>query len=552
MLKKLRTKWILIFLAVILPVILMAAYSFLKLKSSMTNYIYQEKTSVANLTSNIIKERFDRAQDIGVSVASRSQFSQQVCQRNWAEAIEVLKDVPKSFPFINRIFVTDTAGVLRSDLPEAVPSVRGIDFSYRDWYRGVSNKWTPYISEVYRRKATPSYNVVSITTPIESNTASYSICGIVVLQIRLDTLLKWSYEIDVGSASFISIIDHKGQVAASSQYQPQEDIVDYSSVPVVQKVLEGENGIGSFYNPTENEQYLIAYQPVQEYGWAVLLQQPLELAFSEMNKSLDFILVFYAIILLLVILSVYLILRNMMEKMQAEAATKQKAWELEQTNKELEQFVYAASHDLQEPLRTISNYSGLIKEKYSGKSEEDDRHLKYILNATSKMQNLITDLLDLSRVGRDHNRSMVDCCSILNEITDEMEASIRENNVKIVSNSLPAVKGSEIGLKQLFRNLISNAIKFRRENVSPKIEITCEEKEDEYFFAFKDNGIGIDASSKDDIFNVFKRLHTDAEYPGTGIGLATCKKVVSMHKGEIWVESTLDEGSTFYFTIPKD
>ena len=237
---------------------------------------------------------------------------------------------------------------------------------------------------------------------------------------------------------------------------------------------------------------------------------------------------------------------------KAEAEIQKKSEELTHVNKELEQFVYVASHDLQEPLRTISNFAGLFEEEYSGKLDKDaNQYLKFIVTASSKMQNLIKDLLDFSRIGRKITFTAVDCNEILKEVTAELGIAIKESNTKITSSNLPILNGNEIELKQLFQNLISNAIKFLKKNVTPKIEITVEENVTEYLFAIKDNGIGIEELHQDRIFIIFQRLHTVAEYPGTGIGLATCKKIVARHNGKIWVESKLDEGSTFYFTISR-
>lgn len=227
--------------------------------------------------------------------------------------------------------------------------------------------------------------------------------------------------------------------------------------------------------------------------------------------------------------------------------------DLSSANKELEQFAYVASHDLQEPLRTISIFVGLIEEKYSGKTDEDtELYLKQIVNAASKMQNLIKDLLDFSQIGRNISFAATDCNNILKEVIENLGATIKESKAKITTTVLPVVIGNEIELRQLFQNLISNAIKFHKKNSNPEIEITCVEKETEYLFGFKDNGIGLEEQYKDRIFIIFQRLHTATEYAGTGIGLATCKKIVALHNGKIWMESKLEHGSVFYFTIPKE
>jgi light-regulated signal transduction histidine kinase (bacteriophytochrome) len=161
-------------------------------------------------------------------------------------------------------------------------------------------------------------------------------------------------------------------------------------------------------------------------------------------------------------------------------------------------------------------------------------------------------LLDYSRVGKNISFEPTDCNKILKEAIADLDSSIKESNAKITFAILPILKGNDIKLKQLFQNLISNAIKFRKKNTTPEIEITVEEKDKEYLFAIKDNGIGIEEQYFKKLFIIFQRLNNATEYPGTGIGLATCKKIVDLHHGKIWIESKLGAGSTFYFTISKE
>jgi len=221
-------------------------------------------------------------------------------------------------------------------------------------------------------------------------------------------------------------------------------------------------------------------------------------------------------------------------------------------NKELTQFAYVASHDLQEPLQTIANFVGMVREIYADKTDkESEQYFKFIIDATSRMQLLIKHLLDFSRVGRNLSLQMVDCNKIVKNVISELDNSIKEKKASVSFSGLPSVFGDPVELKQLFQNLISNAIKFHRKDVNPEVLISAEEKINEFVFAVKDNGIGIEEKYHERLFIIFQRLHSATEYPGTGIGLATCKKIVTLHNGKIWVESKLNEGSTFYFTIPK-
>ncbi len=244
---------------------------------------------------------------------------------------------------------------------------------------------------------------------------------------------------------------------------------------------------------------------------------------------------------------------NILEDYSIEKASVEKMnIKLTSSNKEIEQFAYIASHDLQEPLRTISNYVGLFLKKYKGKLDKDaDQYLDFISGATGRMQSLIRDLLDYSRIEKDENKTAIDCNMLLKDILKYMAISITESKVEVYSEQLPVINGYLSGLESLFQNLISNAIKFRKKDTNPIIHISAQAKDKEWLFAIKDNGIGIDKIYYAKLFIIFQKLHNKEEYAGTGIGLAHCKKIVELHGGRIWVESELEKGSTFYFTIPK-
>ncbi|MEO5564296.1 MAG: ATP-binding protein [Chitinophagaceae bacterium] len=224
--------------------------------------------------------------------------------------------------------------------------------------------------------------------------------------------------------------------------------------------------------------------------------------------------------------------------------------ELERKNKELEQFAYVASHDLQEPLRTVSNFAELFQKQYHGNLDEKaDKYITYMLQSSARMKVLITDLLEYSRIGRNKELERVDCNIILMEVLADLDAAIKEAFADIRSDHLPVVTGYSMEIKQLFQNLIFNAIKFRKKGTNPVIRISAEKVGEHSQFSFSDNGIGIAKEHHDRIFIIFQRLHTRDEYNGSGIGLSHCKKIVELHKGRIWLKSEPGEGTTFYFTI---
>lgn len=226
--------------------------------------------------------------------------------------------------------------------------------------------------------------------------------------------------------------------------------------------------------------------------------------------------------------------------------------ELEQKNKELEQFAYVASHDLQEPIRTTSGFAELLQKKYKGSLDDKaNTYLNYILSSAERMKVLINDLLDYSRIGRKKERQQVDCAKVLEEVTADLHTAIEEAGAIVLVEPLPVVYGYRTEIKQLFQNLVLNAIKFRRKGIPPLIDIATYKLDGCWQFSCTDNGIGIDEQYWERIFVIFQRLHNRTEYEGSGIGLAHCKKIVELHGGKIWVRSKLGEGATFYFTIPE-
>jgi signal transduction histidine kinase len=228
------------------------------------------------------------------------------------------------------------------------------------------------------------------------------------------------------------------------------------------------------------------------------------------------------------------------------------AQELKVKNREMEQFAYVASHDLQEPLRTIRSYSGLLNRRFSDQLGEDGQQfLNFIGDASLRMSNLIKGLLEYSQIGSDRRVSTVDCNVLLQEVLQDLDSSISKHLAKVRVNPLPTLQGYEVDLRQLFQNLISNAIKFHKPGEEPLVEINAAEKQGYWQFSVKDNGIGIDPKYQAKIFTIFQRLHQSYDYEGTGIGLAHCKKIVEMHHGRIWLESEEGQGATFFFTLKK-
>lgn len=240
------------------------------------------------------------------------------------------------------------------------------------------------------------------------------------------------------------------------------------------------------------------------------------------------------------------------ERIRAQKAVDAVNADLQRSNKELELFASVASHDLQEPLLTISSYTELLAQKYQGKLDPDaDKYIQYIVDGTSQMHMLINDLLAYSRVGtRSKSFAPLKLDSVLDQALQSLSHSITKSGLNIQREQLPEVNGDHVQLAQLFQNLISNVIKFRKKDVPPHVRISVALQEEMWIIGVHDNGIGIEPRFFDSIFQIFRRLHTRQEYEGSGMGLAICRKIVEHHGGQIRVEAVVGEGSTFYFTLP--
>lgn len=656
-----------LFFTILLPVLVLAIFNYTQTYRDLTDFALSRRQSIAYLAATTLKEKLDRLTDIGVSLATRVRFAQLVGNGKWEEAIQILRGVPKDFPFIDHLFLTDSQGTLRADTPE-LSGARGQNLAHHDWYRGVSQKWEPYISEVYRRAVEPQYNVVAVAVPIRTGEP---VTGILVLQLRTDTLLEWAKDIEVGPRGVVFVVDRRGKVIAHPERPPQGPIADYSPVPAVQKVLQGKRGVEVLFNPLENEEHLTAYEPVPGYGWGVIARQPIHAAFAARDKTLRWLLAAYAVVVLLSGALAYLlsrlsaeragaeekfravaetandaivsadssgnityfnngaermfgysaveaagkpltllmpkhfhdahrqglqrflatgqarvigktveligekkdgsefplelslaswksragasftgIIRDITDRKRADEELRKMNAELQAANKELEAFSYSVSHDLRSPLRAMDGFSRILMEERGPELSSEARHyLGRVRENAQRMGLLIDDLLDFSRLNRQLlKREPVDPGKMARQVLQDLRSEQDSRRVEISIGELPLCQADAALLKQVFVNLLSNALKFTRGREVAKIEIGAQQEGQPVYFV-KDNGAGFDMRYADKLFGVFQRLHRAEQFEGTGVGLAIVERIVHRHGGRVWAEAELNQGAAFYFTL---
>jgi signal transduction histidine kinase len=383
-----------------------------------------------------------------------------------------------------------------------------------------------------------------------------------------------------------------------------QEQTDFSAAPPVRAALAGQDGTMQYICPIDGQGELGAYMPLPGTGWAVVYVVPTQVAFAPLTQLMYTTLSIAVVIAIIATIVGLAIVRQITRPLgqltaaatkmgtgdlsqrvkvttgdelgqlgtefnqmavslsekeaqlrdyaaQLEYKVEERTVELTRSNADLAQFAYVASHDLQEPLRMVSSYLQLIEQRYKDKLDAaGTEFMNYAVDGATRMQTMINDLLTFSRVGtRGKPFEPTDCEVILDQTLANLQMAIEESQAIITHDPLPTVMSDDTQMVLLFQNLIGNAIKFRTQE-QMRVHISAQAKGREWVFSVRDNGIGIDPQYFERLFVIFQRLHSKEEYPGTGIGLAVCKRVVERHGGKIWVESQPGQGSTFYFTIP--
>ena len=325
-----KSKWaafhrLLLPLVFISPVIFLALFSYFRLQSESTSSILAQKKSLAFLAATIVDERLDSVLDLGISLVTKPQFIEQIEKGNWIEAMGTMGGIPDNFPFVERVVLYDPNAVIRADMPPA--GVIGQTRADKEWYRTVQKSWEPYVSGVYQRGAAPRKNVVAVVIPVtagnEPGNTEPLVIGILQLQLNLDIFSDWIKKTSAGVEGFVYIVDQYGHIVSHPRLDPRKNIIDFSSVVIVRKLLKGVSGAELNYNPVEKEWRVAAYEPVAQYGWGVVVTQSAAAAFAERDKNLRNLLITYGIIVTLALVVAYCLLYAVIIQANAENAMRE-------------------------------------------------------------------------------------------------------------------------------------------------------------------------------------------------------------------------------------
>lgn len=465
--------------------------------------------------------------------------------------------------------IVDAAGSYWGDQDPVGPaSALGQNFSAKDWYQGTAKSGKAYVSAAYVSADQGAPLVVAIAGPVRADgryAPAGTILGILVVGYELSTTQRLFSDFARDRGVLFEVTDQKGIAVALSGAVQTRPVKDTSAG--VAGALNGQSSLATI--SINGKDGFAAYSPVADIGWTVVTSVLASVALADANRLRDRVVVITIALLGALLASkliVYLVFRDRQAINTELTGTNRGLYqrvlartaELEASNAELEAFSYSVSHDLRSPLRAIDGFSRLVlEEDYKGLSPDGTRRLGLIRAGAQQMGNLIDDLLSFSRLGRvEVNRRLVHTAGLVTDVIGELKQENPDRQIEFVVEDLPACQADPVLLKQVFRNLLGNAVKFSRERPGARVEVGSIAGTDEangkrgmvtYFV--KDNGAGFDMRYVDKLFGVFQRLHRMEDFPGTGVGLALVRRIVERHGGKVWAEGAVDAGATFYLTL---
>lgn len=452
---------------------------------------------------------------------------------------------------VDRAFVVDAAGTLWADDPGA-PESLGRSFKDRFWFQALARSSAPVVSGVYTRFANPQVPVVAMAAPIVTGGRR---AGILVHQYRVEHLAERLGSRGFGREGRVVVVDHTGRPLSAAD---EREALLFSASPPVRGVLAGRAGSLN-YKDASGRTMSAAFAPVRAggAGWGVVSAAP----WSEAEDALRGLRLRIGLATLLAALvsagaaawagrarQRELALARELEARGKHFETQTR--ELARSNADLEQFAYLASHDLQAPLRSLKNYCDLFAERSGNTLNDEGRRLMDLSrHSVLRMQKMVSDLLEFSRLGRDNvPPRTVALGACLEEAIADLGPEVGRRRGSIERAELPSVEGRDAQLTRLFQNLLSNALKYCDDE--PHIKVSAARENGHWVVSIADNGIGVPEEKRESVFGLFERLHPWEKFEGSGIGLAACRKIVEHHNGRIWLESASPRGTIVKFTLP--
>jgi signal transduction histidine kinase len=558
--------WGLLVFAALLPIGLLSWYAWHLTAHAVRRLVAANHLSAATMTAEWLSRDLEYSINLARAFAALPgmlaavELREQDATRAEEEVRAHLRVVVQAYPRVDRAFVTDPLGVLWSDYPHASESL-GQNFSHRDWYRGLSQAWIPYISEVYQRHAEPKPLVVAIAVPMRHE---QQVRGALVYQYRLDGITEWLKQMKVGSSGYVFVIDHTGTVAVHPQLNLQDREYDeYAAVAPIQEALQGQPHTAEYLDPLAQRTMVASFMPVSVGGgqhWVVVAEQPSEEAYAPI-RQLGMHISLAAGILGLVALVAVVGLGRISERNRRLQSAKEAA---EAANRLKSVFLLNMSHELRTPLNAIIGYSEMVQEEAADLGDVTQHFipdLQKVQGAGKHLLALINDILDLSKIeagAMELHLETFDIASMLREVVTAMQTLVEEK-----ANTLEVRSACELGtmradltkVRQSLFSLLSNACKFTERG---RITLTASRTSDSLSsadwitFRIADTGIGMTPEQMAKLFQPFTQADasTTRQYDGAGLGLAITKRFCRMMGGDITVDSEVGKGSTFTIRLP--
>jgi signal transduction histidine kinase len=556
------------------PLILLSTLSVSSTYSTLTAASKQRLSDGSALAANYVNQEMTGLVALADSYARRQLLIDALRDGNHVNydrpsILALVKDLRGVQAGTRFASVLDASGTLWGDIDPPAPALTGENFSYRDWYQGVVRTGKAYVSTAYASAVQGAPLVIGVAVPVKAD-GQYApegkVVGILVVGYLLSTTQSLFSDFARDQGVKIEVTDQNGVVVAQSGALPTTLVHDNSAG--VAAALQGRRSVDRA--TTSGEDDFAAYSPVSDIGWTVVARVPTSTALADANRLSTY--VFAITLVLLVVLAIaktvlYVVLRDRQAahldlaraNSRLEERVVARTAELEASNRELEAFSYSVSHDLRAPLRSIDGFSRLVLDETRDQlSPESARRLGLVRAGAQQMGYLIDDLLSFSRLGRvELKKRRVHTAGIVNEVIAELKLQNPNRQIEFVMQDLPACYADPNLLKQVFRNLLANAVKFTGKRPTARIEVatltvSVPTKPRMVTYFVKDDGAGFDMRYSDKLFGVFQRLHRVEDFPGTGVGLALVKRIVERHGGKVWTEGAVDSGAIFYLSLEAD